>query len=464
MHDHKTEDRQLEDRQHEDWTAGEAALALQSSVGEQYDALAPGLLQRWERHQRWFDARAAASVDPYCRVTLGPMGPSVEAHSRTGRTYAGVNFASQDYLSLSRHPRIVAAAIEAMRQVGVHSAGSSALMGNTALSVELERRLAAFIGYADCTLFPTGWAAAYGAVKTLVRPDDYVVIDMLAHASLQEGARNATRNVFTTPHLSNEAIGRRLARIRGQSARAGILVVTETLFSMDSDRPDLAELIAICRRHGATLLVDVAHDLGALGATGRGVMEEQGVLGQVDVVMGSFSKSFASNGGFVACNHPALKLALRGSCGPLTFSNALSPVQAAIVLEALAIVDSPAGQERRGRLLDNVLCLRAGLQGAGFTVLGTPSAIVPTVLGDVALSRLATRFALEAGALVNLVEHPAVPRNGCRWRLQAMADHEPGHVERLVTAAVEARRLAREALRPGSGADLAPAVAPAAVA
>jgi len=430
-----------------DWQVGDTAFALEGSISEQYDDDASDLLARWERHQRWFDARAAASVDPYSRVVLGAMGPVTEAQSRSGTIYSGVNFASQDYLSLSQHPRILAAAGDAMKRVGVHSAGSPALMGNTALSVELERRLAAFVGYADCTLFPTGWAAAYGAVKTLVRPDDYIVIDMLAHASLQEGARNATGNVFTVPHLSNEAIDRRLARIRQRSRRAGILVVTETLFSMDSDRPALAGLIEICRRRGATLLVDAAHDLGALGATGRGVLEEQGVLGQVDVLMGSFSKSFASNGGFVACNHPALKLALGTSCGSLTFSNALSPLQAAIVLEALTIVDSTEGGERRKRLLDNVVRLRSGLQSAGFTVLGTPSAIVPTVVGDVATSRLATRFAHEAGALVNLVEHPAVPRNGCRWRLQVMADHAAEHVDRLIAAAGEARQLARDAMR-----------------
>jgi glycine C-acetyltransferase len=268
-------------------------------------------------------------------------------------------------------------------------------------------------------------------------------MDMLAHASLQEGARNATRNVFSVPHLSNDAVARRLERLRRDKPHVGILVVTETVFSMDSDRPDLPGLIDICRRWGATLLVDAAHDLGAFGPTGRGFMEQQGVVGQADILMGSFSKTFASNGGFVACNHAALKLALRGSCGPMTFSNALSPVQAAIVLKALDIVESEEGCRRRIRLLRNASRLRDGLAAAGFDVLGEPSAIVPVVLGDVALSRMTTRHALEGGALVNLVEHPAVPLNGCRWRLQVMADHTGDHVDRMVGIATQARAKVR---------------------
>lgn len=414
-------------------------LALGSSVGEQYDPQATNLLDRWNRHQRWFDERAAASVDPYCKMTLGRIGPTGEMRTRAGKIHSGVNFASQDYLSLSSHPEVVAAANAAIGRFGVHSAGSPALMGNTALSSELEGRLAEFLGYRDSTVFATGWAAGYGVIKTLVQPDDYIVIDMLAHASLQEGARNATRNVFSVPHLSNAGVARRLEHIRRDRPEVGILVVTETVFSMDSDVPDLAALVEICRRWNATLLVDAAHDLGALGPTGRGVIERQGLVGEIDILMGSFSKTFASNGGYVASNHPALKLALRSSCGPLTFSNALSPVQCAIVLKALDIVQSEDGRERRRRLDRNALRLRAGLKGAGFEVLGEPSPIVPAILGNSATCRLATRYALEGGALVNMAEHPAVPMNACRWRLQVMADHTDVQIGRMVDVAIAAR-------------------------
>lgn len=401
------------------------------------------MLARWRRHSDWHEQRLANRVDPYAKATLGSVSSETVARLRDGSLCSGVNFASQDYLNLSAHPSVHAAARKAIDAYGVHSAGSVALMGSTELSIALESRLATFLGYRDCTVFPTGWGAGYGVVKTLVRRGDHVVIDVLAHACLQEGARNATLNVHSVPHCSNIAVERRLERIRAGDTRCGILVVTEGVFSMDSDVPDLAELQAICRRHDATLMVDVAHDLGALGATGRGVLELQDMVGKVDLVMGSFSKTFASNGGFVATNEPALKPALRYNCGPLTFTNALSPVQAAIVLAALDIVDGEEGAALRARLMGNVLRLRAGLEANGFQVLGQPSAIVPAVFGNSPVSRLATRYALENGAIVNLVEYPAVSRNSCRWRLQVMAQHTASHIDMLVEIAMAAQVAAR---------------------
>lgn len=401
------------------------------------------LLGRWDAHGRWCNGRLRNRIEPFSKTILSGVGTEVTSCQRDMVAFSGVNFGSQDYLSLAGHPAIRAAATEAASKFGVHSAGSAALMGNTGLSVELERQLADFLGYADCTVFPTGWGAGYGTIKTLVRPTDHIVIDVLAHACLREGARNATANVHTFPHLSNKAVERRLKRIREEDAETGILVVTETVFSMDSDVPDLAELQAICSRHRAVLMVDVAHDLGCIGPTGRGILELQGMAGRVDLVMGSFSKTFASNGGFVATNSPALKLALRYNCGPLTFTNALSPIQAAVVLEALDIVRSPEGAERRECLMTNILELRAKMEGEGFRLLGQPSAIVPVILGDSAASRLTTRYALASGGIVNLVEYPAVSRNTCRWRLQVMADHKPGDIERFVRIAVGAREQAR---------------------
>lgn len=406
------------------------------------DFVDPGktnILDRWNRHQEWWDGRLSHQVDPYSKYTASRIAPTIEAHSRDGRRIDGVNFASQDYLSLAPHPLIAEAACATIRDLGVHSAGSGALMGNTAVSIRLEQAIAAFLGMRDCILFPIGWAAGYGVVKTLITTTDHIIIDLLAHACLQEGARNATPNVHAFSHLSTAAVERRLQRIRATDSQAGILVVTETLFSMDSDVPDIQALQALCHRHDATLVVDVAHDLGSFGPTGRGHLEVQGMLGKVDLVMGSFSKSFASNGGFVATNHPALKQALRSSCGPFTFTNALSPIQAAVVLKAIDIIDSPEGAMRRDRLMANIMRMRNGLQARGFTILGEPSAIVPVVLGSNALSRLITRHALSHGAVVNLVEYPAVSHNTCRWRIQVMADHTAEQIDSFIQIAVDAR-------------------------
>jgi glycine C-acetyltransferase len=397
------------------------------------------ILDRWNRHLEWWDGRLSLQVDPYSKYTASRISTTIEAHDRGGRKISGINFASQDYLSLASHPLIAEAACATIRDLGVHSAGSMALMGNTAISIRLEQAIADFLGMRDCILFPIGWAAGYGIVKTLVTRRDHIIIDVLAHACLQEGARNATGNVHAVPHLSTAAVERRLKRLRAAEPQAGILVVTETLFSMDSDVPDIRSLQALCHQYDATLVVDVAHDLGSFGATGRGHLEIQGMLGKVDIVMGSFSKSFASNGGFVATNHPALKMALRYACGPLTFTNALSPIQAAIVLAAISIITSPEGSARRERLMANILRMRNGLQAEGFTVLGQPSAIVPVVIGPNDLSRLITRHAQTHGAVVNLVEYPAVSRNTCRWRIQVMADHTPEQIDRFIQIAVDAR-------------------------
>ena len=172
-----------------------------------------------------------------------------------------------------------------------------------------------------------------------------------AHACLQEGANSATTNVHLHGHLNLDSARRHLKRIRAKDTENGILVVTESLFSMDSDTPDLRALQELCREYEATLFVDVAHDLGAMGDGGRGFIGMQGMAGKIDIVMGSFSKTFASNGGFVSCNSPAVKQYLKFYGCSATFSNALSPVQSATVTKAFEIVQSDRGRELRRLLL-----------------------------------------------------------------------------------------------------------------
>lgn len=400
------------------------------------------LLERWEQPAIWWQERVEHKIDPYQKYSTTRVSNFIEGAHRDGTPFRGHNFASQDYLSLASHPDLMQAAIKAIETYGLHSAGSAALMGNTALSVALEQRLADFLGYEDAVVFPIGWAAGYGAVKTLVKPHDHVVIDILAHACLQEAARDATENVHVHSHMNVKAVESRLARIRREDETCGILVVTETLFSMDSDVPDIAALQDICRLHNATLLVDCAHDLGSLGATGRGKLEDFDLVGKVDILVGAFSKSFASMGGFVATNNKGFRFGLRGQCGPSTFTNAMSPVQAATILAALDLVEGEEGKARRDRLMHNSLRLRAGLEEAGFEVLGKPSAVVPMLIGDVLLARLMTRYAVDFGGIVNLVEHPAVARNACRWRLQVMADHTDEQIDAMIEIAEKAREMA----------------------
>jgi 7-keto-8-aminopelargonate synthetase-like enzyme len=296
----------------------------------------------------------------------------------------------------------------------------------------------------EVVLYPTGWAAGFGVIKGLVRSADHVVMDMLSHSCLQEGANAATNNIHLFRHLDNEYCQNILTKIRAKDKENGILVVTEGLFSMDSDTPDLAALQALCHEFNATLVVDVAHDLGNLGHDGRGHICIQDMLGKIDIVMGSFSKTFASNGGFVACKSRAVKEYLRFYSAPATFSNALSPVQAATILKAFDVVESVEGRALRLEMMTNVLALRDQLRGAGLDYYGDPSAIVCVKMGSEGLARLVSKRLPELGLIANLVEFPAVPKGAARIRMQVMANHSEKNITDAVrilkTAKTEAER------------------------
>jgi glycine C-acetyltransferase len=402
------------------------------------------LLDRVAAFYEWQQTRRAAGVWPLGRSTEQGAFSRCSARTDEGELFEGVNFASQDYLSLNSHPAILETAIEAMRRFGVHSAGSPALVGNTSLSIALENRIADFLGYDHVALFPTGWAAGFGAIRGLVRPNDYIVMDALSHACLQEGAQAATRNIHLYRHNQVEGVREKLAHIRSTDTENGILIVTESLFSMDSDTPDIAAIQELAHEYGATLLVDVAHDLGNLGPTGRGFLEIQDMVGKVDVVMGSFSKTFASNGGFVAARGRSVKEYMLYYSSPNTFSNALSPASAAIVGKALDIVRSEEGAALRAELMGNINMLRSLLGGCGLETYGDPSAIVCVKMGSEALARLAGRRLPSLGLIANLVEFPAVPKGQARFRLQVMAKHSQhdivdavGRLSLAVTEAVE---------------------------
>jgi glycine C-acetyltransferase len=419
-----------------------AQIPPDALTGSMRDFRVPGgvdLLGRTEGFFRWQDLRRQNGLWPFSRATQDGPQTICSAEDDSGHRMQGVNFASQDYLSLSSHPEIKATAIETIERCGVHSAGSAALVGNTSHSVALEKKIGEFLEMDHVVLYPTGWGAGFGVVKGLVRSADHVVMDMLAHSCLQEGASAATNNVHMFRHLDNEYCRNVLAKIRGKDNENGILVITEGLFSMDSDIPDLVALQSLCQEYKATLVVDVAHDLGCLGKDGRGHIGMQNMLGKIDVVMGSFSKTFASNGGFVACKSRAVQEYLRFYSAPATFSNALSPVQAATVLKAFDIVDSLEGRMLRLELLANIKSLRRALSDAGLEYYGDPSAIVCVKMGSEGLARLVARRLPEFGLVANLVEFPAVPKGAARIRMQVMANH----TEQNISDAVEILKAAK---------------------
>lgn len=404
----------------------EAPRLLEALGGSMRDfRYLPGtdLLGRVSAFYDWQQLRRETGLWPLGRSTETAPRNQVVAKTDEGARFEGINFASQDYLSLSSHDAVRDAALETIAEFGVHSAGSPALIGNTKLSLKLEQRIAQFLDMEQVILFPTGWAAGFGVIKGLVRPSDHIVMDALSHACLQEGAQASTRNIHLFRHNSIEGAREKLAAIRAKDTTNGILVVTESLFSMDSDTPDIAALQDVAHEFGAILVVDVAHDLGSMGPGGRGHLGTQNMVGKVDIVMGSFSKTFASNGGFVACNARSVKEYLRYYSSPNTFSNALSPSQAAIANKAFDIVDSDEGEQLRGALMTNIRLLRELLHGTMFETYGDPSPIVCVKMGIEGLGRLTSRRLPDVGLLANLVEFPAVPKGQARFRMQVMAKH-----------------------------------------
>lgn len=396
------------------------------------------LNERTSGFYQWQQSRRRQGIWFYSRSLNREPGPATDILSDSGQFFAGINFASQDYLGLAGHPAVAEAAVEALRRFGPHSAGSPTLLGNTALSLQLEHEICETLHMSDVALFPTGWGAGFGAISALVRPYDHVVMDRLAHACLQQGAATATKNVHRTDHLSVQAIRQQLQQIRHDDDQNLILVITEGLFSMDADIPDIAAIQTACREFDAVLLVDIAHDFGAMGPGGTGVLGLQAMLGQVDLVMGSFSKTFASNGGFVAAHSPAIKQYLKFYGGPHIFSNALSPVQCAVVSSALRIVRSSEGDRLREQLMQVATALRAGLHERNITCLGVPSPITPVVIGEERVAAIAAKMISDRGVLANLVEYPAVPLGKARFRMQAMATHSVAQAQQAADIVADA--------------------------
>lgn len=418
--------------------------ALTGSVRDFRELQGTDLITRVGSFYEWQELRRQRRLWPYSKSTQKPPLSVCTALDDSGLKFTGLNFATQDYLGLSSDPEITEVAKAVIDEYGVHSAGSSALAGNTKYSLRLEETISEFLNLNHTTLYPTGWAAGYGVIKGLIRPSDHVVMDVLSHACLQEGANSATPNVYMHGHLNLESVRRHLKRIREKDTKNAILVVTESLFSMDSDTPDLQALQNLCDDHEATLLVDAAHDLGAMGPGGRGFIGTQDMSGKIDIVMGSFSKTFASNGGFVSCKSPAVKQYLKFFGSSATFSNALSPVQAATVTKAFEIVQSERGRQLRSLLMTRIGQLRDALTAANLQVMGNPSPIVPVLVGDEALARLVSRRLPALEVIANLVEYPAVAKGGARLRLQMMPTHSIENVQALASRLRTAIDLAQE--------------------
>lgn len=388
------------------------------------------------RHREQTDATTQDRADGVRRLPSAP--PLGDRHA-----LCGLDFASQDCLGLSTHPDIVAAAADTLRRFGVRSVCAAAEAGDPGLAVALERRIADFLQMEEALLCSTGRAAAQAVISGLLRPADHVVIDAAIRGGLRESAEAATDNVLPFRHLDAEHCRDRLRVIRARDVENGILVVTESLSPLDSGTPDLTALRAVCDEHGATLLVDVAQDLGCLGEDGRGHLGLQDMLGKADLVTGSFSKSFASNGGFVAARTRAVTACLRAGEAA---AHALSPIQIAVILKAFAVIDAAEGRERRARLMRNVLNLRTALRDRALSVCGEPCTSVSVEIG---FGERARRFAYHLAESGMLADLTTLEDTG-RLRLHVTAGHSDAEVARAAACVAAALERARADLSPSS--------------
>lgn len=342
-----------------------------------------------------------------------------------------VMFSSYSYLGLIGHPRIQAAVEDAVGRYGTSTGGVRLLTGTLELHLELERELADFLGQEAAAVFSSGYDANVAAITSLFGPNDTVLLDQYAHQSIVDGVRMAGCTMRRFRHNDMEDLERRLRQARNRGAER-VLIAVDSVFSMDGDQAPLAELIELRDRHGAFLLVDEAHSLGALGQTGRGICEEQGVdPSAIDILTGSLSKAIPSSGGFIAGSR-ALKIYVQHGSAPYIFSAALTPANTAAVLEALRVIrDEP---ERLEILRKNSETLREGCREMGFDTGASTSPVVPLFLGDEWRAYHWARQCLERGVFVSAVVFPAVSPGQARLRLCAMATHQEEDFQKLFAA------------------------------
>jgi 8-amino-7-oxononanoate synthase len=398
-------------------------------AGKKKSTASNDIFDKCRRFTRPVDLQAAG-LYMYFEV-FGEREGCEPGEARLGRRKV-LMFGSNDYLDLITHRKVKEAAAQAIRKYGSGCSGSRLLNGTLDLHIRLEAELAAFTHKEAAVIFGTGFQANYATLSALTEKGDVMVCDHNLHASLVEGALRSPARNLRFRHNDLDHLERCLENC---SPDEKILLVTEGVFSMEGDIADLKGILKLARPYGARVYVDEAHGLGVLGPTGAGAAEHLGVLSEVDIVMGTFSKSLASVGGFIAGERAVVEY-LKHTARPFVFSASLPAASVAAVSAALQIMKKEP--ERRQRLLRVAGFLRQELRACGFRVLHGETAIVPVVIQDeVDLCRLC-RALLEDGIYINPVLRPAAAQN--LLRISCTAAHTESHVGRLVTKLVATAR------------------------
>ncbi len=379
------------------------------------------------RLEEWRGAQSMGLL-PFYRAVEGEVGPRSVFEGRQV-----VMLGSNNYLGLTADPRVRRAARDAVDRYGTGVTGSRLLNGTLPMHTELEELIADWMGTEAALVYTTGYVANLGLLGSMIGPDDAVVVDSAAHASLVDGARYSTGTLRAFRHNRPNSLRRALRSWREQPASGGVMVAVDGIYSMEGDSAPLAEIASICRSFGARLLVDEAHALGVVGPSGAGTAAAAGV--EADLVVGTFSKSLASCGGFVAGPREVIDY-LTITCRPLMFTASGVPAALAAALEAGRIARDE--DWRRESVLARAGQLRSGLADLGFDVGDSSgSAIVPVWVGDVWQAGLLWNALLSHGVYTNCAIPPAVPK--ALLRTSVMATHTEADITEALSAFERAR-------------------------
>ncbi len=397
---------------------------VQSKVTAAKEAKKPvDLFQKCYDFKRADEVKAAGFY-PYFRAIEENEGPVVQIEGRK-IIMAGSN----NYLGLTAHPKVKEAARRAVEKYGTGCSGSRYLTGTLDLHNELERRLALFMDKEACLLFSTGYQTAQGIIPTLVQRGEYLVADRDNHACIVAGsmmAKGLFAEVIRYKHNDMEDLERVISRL---PLHAPKLVVTDGVFSTTGDIVNLPDLVSISKKHNARILVDDAHSIGVIGKGGRGTASHFDLEDEVDLTMGTFSKTFASLGGFVVAEERIINY-LKHHSPALIFSASPTPAAVAAALAALDILEQEP--ERIQKLIRNSAKMREGFKSLGFRIIDGQSAVVPVIVGDDMLAFQFWRKLFDAGVFVNTFISPGVPQGMQMMRTSYMATHEDEHLDRIL--------------------------------
>ena len=366
------------------------------------------------------DAWKKAGTYQHLRVLESPCEPVSRFDGKEV-----INLASNNYLGLANHPRLVEAEIAAAREYGAGSGAVRTISGTMSIHMKLERRIAQFKNVEACVVFQSGFAANAGTVSAVLGPEDHIISDALNHASIIDGCRLSKAKIHVFPHRNTAAAAKIAEELADKPGHK--LLITDGVFSMDGDIAPLSELVAIAEKYGAIMMIDDAHSSGVLGKNGRGTVDHFGLHGRVDIQVGTLSKAIGALGGYV-CGSRDLIEYLYHRARPFLFSTSHPPAVAAACLAAFDILEREP--ERIERLWSNTRRFKKALQDAGFDTGSSETPITPIMVGEASKAHEFSRKLFENGLYSTGIGFPTVPEGKARIRTIVTAAHTPETLDR----------------------------------